>query len=388
MSMDTRNKNKRRTEDPRVHQPAKTSDIDHEQNGKIPQIPNVPDPYDTGWKRLVVRLFFQFLEYLAPDILEKIDTTIYPEFLDKELKQLLPTLKLRNRNADMLVKVHGTDGGAKIILLHIEFQTQVDKNIGKRSFFYSLRIYEKFEIFPVTLIVLADATKSFRPERLEFRLNKRAGLTLDFPIIKILDYRERIEEFKQSNNVIEQVLSVYLECQQKRESLKKLNRTTSMNQKTQKKNQAQEWFTLKTEIMKRLHSLNIDEVFIAEVLWFLEWLIILPNPLAIEYSNLLYQEYEKKEGTMAFVSSFELYGREKGLQEGRQEGRQEGLQIGQVLILKKNISNLLDKKYGLTLDEQAKINSCEDLETLNAALETLVFSDSKDEVFSVLDSSS
>lgn len=84
---------------------------------------------------------------------------------------------------------------------------------------------------------------------------------------------------------------------------------------------------------------------------------------------------------MAFVSSFELYGREKGLQEGRQEG----LQIGQVLILRKNISNLLDKKYGLTLDELAKINSCEDLETLNAALETLVFSDSKEEVFSVLD---
>ena len=289
--MDTRNKNKRRTEDPGVHQPAKTSYIDHEQNGKIPQIPNVPDPYDTGWKRLVVRLFFQFLEYLAPDILEKINTTIPPEFLDKELKQLLPTLKLRNRNADMLVKVHGTDGEAKIILLHIEFQTHVDKSIGKRSFVYSLRIYEKFEIFPITILVLADATKSFRPERLEFRLNKRAGLTLDFPIIKILDYRERIEEFKQSNNVIEQVLSVYLECQQKRESLKKSNRITSMNQKTRKKNQAHEWFTLKTEIMKRLHSLNIDEVFIAEVLWFLEWLIILPNSLAIEYSNLLYQEY-------------------------------------------------------------------------------------------------
>lgn len=86
---------------------------------------------------------------------------------------------------------------------------------------------------------------------------------------------------------------------------------------------------------------------------------------------------------MAFVSSFELYGREKGLQEGRQEG----LQIGQLLILRKNISNLLNKKYGLTEVELAKISDCEDLDTLNTALEALVFGNTKEEVFSVIDQS-
>jgi len=93
-----------------------------------------------------------------------------------------------------------------------------------------------------------------------YRLNNRAGLTLDFPIRKILDYKDRIDEFKQSNNVIEQVICVYLECQQKRETLKKRKKRSMEDHETQKETQAQEWFNLKTEIMIRLHGLNIDDV--------------------------------------------------------------------------------------------------------------------------------
>ena len=130
-------------------------------------LPRIPEPYDSGWKRVLFRFFFEVIDFFFPALGILIDRNVAPVFLDTELKQISPGGRIGHRRSDALVKVQLVSGSQQILFCHLELQTKDDPSIGERSFIYAFRIYEKFGHFPITLLLLADTNASFRPSTFE-----------------------------------------------------------------------------------------------------------------------------------------------------------------------------------------------------------------------------
>ena len=115
-------------------------------------LPRIPEPYDSGWKRVLYRFFFEVIDFFFPTLGVLIDRSVAPVFLDTELKQISPGGTIGHRRTDALVKVQLVSGAEQILYCHLELQTKDDHSIGGRSFVYAFRIYEKFGNFPITLV--------------------------------------------------------------------------------------------------------------------------------------------------------------------------------------------------------------------------------------------
>jgi hypothetical protein len=81
------------------------------------------------------------------------------------------------------VRVWRKDGNEAWILIHIEAQGPVDAEFAKRMYVYRYRLYDRYDRPVVSLAVLGDERKNWRPEHFGYELwgcKKR----LEFPIIK------------------------------------------------------------------------------------------------------------------------------------------------------------------------------------------------------------
>ncbi len=70
---------------------------------------------------------------------------------------------------------------------------------------------------------------------------------------------------------------------------------------------------------------------------FIDWVIQLPEPLAIEYNNEVLKFEEEQ--NMAYITTAERLGFQRGREEGRQEGREEG----ELLLLKRQLASKFGK---------------------------------------------
>jgi len=77
---------------------------------------------------------------------------------------------------------------------------------------------------------------------------------------------------------------------------------------------------------------------------------------------------EKEEDIMSYAQQLRTEGREEGIKEGREEG------------LKEVLKRLLEKKFGLSPDESRLIDSAADIHDVEAAIDSLLTADSKEEV--------
>ncbi|NCN06108.1 MAG: hypothetical protein GW949_10820, partial [Spirochaetales bacterium] len=315
-------------------------------------LPRIPEPYDSGWKRVLFRFFFEVIDFFFPALGILIDRNVAPVFLDTELKQISPGGRIGHRRSDALVKVQLVSGSQQILFCHLELQTKEDQTIAERSFVYAFRIYEKFGTFPITLLLLADTNASFRPSTFELAPTKLAGVSFRFLSAKTMDFVPALDDLGVSDKVIAQVLWVYLTHQQEKTRIRKV-----------RVSRVQEWFLVKTRIMRHLVSLNIDDKLISEVLWFLDWIIHLPQAYEKSYTTIQIGEQRKKEGTVAFVSSYERVFKKEGKIEALQE----------------TIISILDKKYGLSTEERELVTTCDNLQTLKDVQDAAVFGTSKDE---------
>ncbi len=100
--------------------------------------------FDTPWKEIIETYFEDFIRFFLPEAYEKIDWTRPPEFVDKELNRVVRDAKLGTRYADKLVKVWYKDGAVKWIVIHIEVQSQDEKEFAERMYVYHTRIYNRF----------------------------------------------------------------------------------------------------------------------------------------------------------------------------------------------------------------------------------------------------
>ena len=138
----------------------------------------------------------------------------------------------------------------------------------------------------------------------------------------------------------------------------------------------------KFALTRRLYNLGYDKNQILTLFNFIDWMLQLPDALAIQFRDAL-QQFEE-ERTMSYITSIERLGREEGreegLREGRKEGREEALREG----LLKALTFGLEFKFGeAALQLMPELEALTTAEQIEAVLDRLRTATNLDEVRAV-----
>ncbi|TDQ79100.1 RpnC/YadD family protein [Sphingobacterium yanglingense] len=148
--------------------------------------------YDLLWKGILESTFWHFLTFMFPKVPLEWKEGCEVEFLDKELQQLLPGANGRRgvRHVDKLAKVNLKNGMYHYFLIHVEVQsTKGNGDLAKRVFEYWYRLYDKYQVPVTTVAILADGTRSYRPDRYDVSFMGTEA-RFKFNSYKILDQDE------------------------------------------------------------------------------------------------------------------------------------------------------------------------------------------------------
>ena len=275
--------------------------------------------YDEGWKEVIERFFPQFLDFFFPRIAKGIDFGKDYAFLDKELGRISKK-GLAGRRVDKLVRVHRRDGDEQWLLVHIEVQGYPHEHFERRMYVYNYRIFDRYSRDVVSLAVLTDENDRFRPEAYRFGFGD-FRLEMAFPVVKLLDYRERWEELEKSDNPFSVVVMAHLKAQETR-------------RKTQKR------FEWKLRLTRMLYERGYGKEEVLGLYRFIDWIISLPEALEETYHEEIIKEEEVK--AMPYITTAERIGRKKGLEQGLEQGLQQGmLEEARAMVLE-----ALDARFG------------------------------------------
>ncbi|MDQ1327143.1 MAG: hypothetical protein QG641_423, partial [Candidatus Poribacteria bacterium] len=194
------------------------------------------------------------------------------------------------------------DGQESWVLIHIEVQSQRETNFAKRMYVYNYRIFDRHDRFVVSLAVLSDDNPLWKPNQFGYNL-WGFRMEMEFPIVKLLDYRNKWDELEKSQNPFAVVVMAHLKTQE-----------TSNNDEDRKK-----W---KSYLAKRLYERGYEREDIIQLLKFIDWIMYLPEELNKSFWQEIH-EYEE-ENLMPYVLSIERTALQEGMQ---QEVRRLLLQI-------------------------------------------------------------
>ena len=257
------------------------------------------DDYDTPWKEVVTRYFPEFMAFYFPDAYALIDWSRPYDFLDQELASLSRDAAVGKRLLDKLVRVHLREGGEQWVLLHLEVQGWRDAAFAERIFTYHYRVYDHYRKPVVSMAVLADNGKDWRPSRFGYRLMD-CEMQLIFPIVKLQDYADCLPELLAHASPFALVMAAHLLTQQT-------------------KRNAGQRHAAKWRLTKLLYERGWGKQRIIDFYHAIDWMMRLPDDLDQQFRNDVHA-LERREA-MPYINNFERAGRKIGRQEGLQEGR-------------------------------------------------------------------
>lgn len=287
---------------------------------------------DSPWKDALDLYFDPFLQLLFPEIFGDIDWSHGYEFLDKELLQVVPEAEQGKGVVDKFVKVWRKNGEENWLLLHIEVQSQEEKDFARRMFVYNYRIFDRYNRDVVSLAVLGDDRPTWRPSLYKFEL-WRCRKEFEFPVIKLLDCLPRADELEKSDNPMATVVLAHLRALETRKE----------------PGERRNW---KFRLVRNLYERGMAATEIRQLFRLIDWMMQLPRDIEGLFREDLNRMEEDKH--MPYVTSIERLAREEGLEqgleqgreEGREQGREEGREQGKRDALLLAIEKCLHKKFG------------------------------------------
>lgn len=293
---------------------------------------NPQTEYDSPWKQILQLYFEEFMLFFFPQAHGEIDWTRQPEFLDKELEQVVRDAELGKRLADKLVKIYRIGGEETWILIHLEIQSQSESDFSERMFIYNYRIYDRYKRSVASLAVLGDEQVNWRPNQFGYELFG-TKVEFQFPIVKLLDYQQRQSELEASRNPLATVVMAHLAALQ--------TKSDRLERKQQK-----------LSLVRRLYQQGFEREDVLNLLAFVDWVLTLPQDLEREF--LFEVEQLEAEQRMQYVTSFER----SGIEKGKLEALLKGIALGLKLKFSESGQNLLPE-----------IESIQDVSVLEAILE-------------------
>lgn len=128
------------------------------------------------------------------------------------MQEVTRDAELGRRLVDKLVKVWLRSGDEAWVLIHVEVQGKVERDFFERMFVYHYRLFDRYHVDVVSFAVLADTSPNWRPNSFGYG---RWGcqISLQFPVVKLLDYASRWEELEASDNPFAVVVIAQLKTQ-------------------------------------------------------------------------------------------------------------------------------------------------------------------------------
>jgi hypothetical protein len=247
--------------------------------------------FDSNWKFLIIKYFYQFIDFFLPDLYADLDTSRPPVFLDNELQTIWRSMKTGMKMTDKLVRVWLKNGEERLVLVHIEIQARFETLFSKRMFTMSYRILDKNQVHPVALAVFVDTPIPSAFNCYEHTLYG-TKTSYEYNAYKIIDQIEE-ELLKREDNLF---------------SLVVLANLRTIQTKTPNKSDKEKAAFNRLLFKKHLYNLVIERNFEPEVyydlLHFIDYLMILPEQLSIEYDNFTIKTTkEMATGTMKLKPS-------------------------------------------------------------------------------------
>ena len=137
--------------------------------------------YDGAWKEALRVYLREFMAKYFPQEYAAIDWSCELEWCDKELSQVVGQSGERNRQVDVLVKVRLRTGQEQRILLHLEIQSGYEAGFAARMSLYNAGIHWICKRRTLTLVVLADLRRGWRPDEDVFQVGTFES-RLKFPV--------------------------------------------------------------------------------------------------------------------------------------------------------------------------------------------------------------
>ena len=261
--------------------------------------------FDSPWKEALTIFFQDFLKFCFSEAAEEIDWQKGYVFLDKELQAITQDTATGMRTVDKLVKVFKTGGEEVWVLVHIEVQGQKDKAFSERMYIYYYRLFDRYRVPVVSVALLIDSDENWVPKDYCISL-WGTEVQFKYMLLKLLSYRSQKEALENSRNPFAVVILAQLEA---------LALT--------KKNQAEANLASKLKLTRLLYEKGWGREAICHLFRFIDWLIQLPEDLVINYE----EEIERLEGEkkVAYVTSIERLGVQRGMQQGMQQGEEKGI---------------------------------------------------------------
>ena len=295
--------------------------------------------FDNPWKQILEDYFPQFLEFFFPQVHQAIDWTKPVEFLDQELQKLFPEAETSKHYVDKVAKVWLRDGEQVWILIHVEIQSQYDRQFPERMFIYHYRLFDRHKQPVVSLAILADEDPNWRPSSYS-RTRLGCSIALEFPTVKLLDYKANGSQLEQSQNPFAVVVMAHLQ-------------TKATHQ------QPAHRLHWKLNLVKGLYERGWAREDVVKLFRFIDWLMVLPPKLTQQFKTELNRYEEEKK--MQYVSSIERMAIE--------EGTKQGIQLGILQNARESVITVLESRFGPLPDSIAEgINSIEDVSSLHALL--------------------
>lgn len=262
----------------------------------------IASDYDSGWKEILEGYFKEFLLFYFPQIHNDIDFTKAFAFLDNEFNKIVKESEEQKRRVDKLVRVYLKDGREQWLLIHIEIQGSYEKDFSQRIYVYNYRIFDRYKKEVITLVILADLSKNYRPDKFEIN---RWGFRLlcQYPLIKLIDYKGNInlDESKDPFGIITFA------------HLKNLETIKDYNER----------LFWKITLVKKLYEKGYSKRDILRLYRFIDWIMALPKDLTTKFKDEIinYEEGLK----MPYITSIERLGIEEGMEKGMIKNAQQML---------------------------------------------------------------
>lgn len=301
---------------------------------KLKNMKQLRQETDAPWKYILSKYFRSFMELCWASRSKEINWNKKPKFLDKELLKITKETTIGNRVVDKLIEVELIDGKRCCILIHLEVQVVKHQDFSKRMFTYRYRLHDCYGEQPVaSMAILLDDDHSWRPCQYSQSLWD-SEIAIRFPIIKLIDYNEKIQELEQSTNPFAIIILAQLTALKKQEIELKL--------------------ASKLQITRKLYNSGFNKKEVVELFRFIDWVINLPKEVEADFMRNL-AKLEKEEFEKNFICPAEQMWLEQGIEKGIEKGNQKIIKIAHKLLAKGLSAKEVSKMTGITLVELKKL---------------------------------
>ena len=272
--------------------------------------------HDSPWKTALDQFPRSLLELTFPEAAASIDWSVEPESLEQELREITPESEVGAKRVDKLLKVRLLDGTDQWLYVHIEVQMHYDPDLPRRLFIYHYRIFDKYGVSPLTLVILGDPSRKWRPTSYHYQ-SLGCGITFRFLICKTIDFEGKLDDPRYRHQKALFIIAAHLGTQQYHQNPQQLS-------------------DYRLELTVKFHNegYSLSDNHLLHHL--IDWLIPLPDDLKLQFRKQLQQRLPDK--TMPHITLFEELALKEGLEKGLEKGI---LQNGREAIL-----DVLDTRFG------------------------------------------